>query len=441
MSLLAGAAQCDISPRHALPLFGYPQVERISTGIHDPLLATALFLESAGRKVILISLDLLFLDPPTARQLRRAVSGETGIPESGVFIACTHTHSGPVTLNFFSWRKDPVAVRPDADYLREVGERVVKAARDACAKAVSAELVWTEADATGAGGNRHRADGVTDTECGILAVRRAGGGDWLAAALIYGMHPTVLHEDSTLVSSDFPHYARCALQEGLASSIPVLWFTGPCGDQSPRWFVQGQTFAEAERLGRLIGTAAHQAVTGLTSERWSATPVLAGILSEVELPCRLLPAVEVAEADLAARLAEYERLKSEGAPRATVRTAECAVFGARSALELSRSEAGGGITALLAEHAPIEIQVLRLGAACLGGIPGEVFSAYGLDLKHRSPGRIFPVSLVNGELEGYIVTPEAAAAGGYEAANSLYAPEAGPVLVRALIELIGEVQS
>jgi hypothetical protein len=49
--------------------------------------------------------------------------------------------------------------------------------------------------------------------------------------------------------------------------------------------------------------------------------------------------------------------------------------------------------------------------------------------------------LVNGELQGYIVTPEAAAAGGYEATNSLFAPEAGRVMVEEVLRMLGEMNN
>jgi hypothetical protein len=46
------------------------------------------------------------------------------------------------------------------------------------------------------------------------------------------------------------------------------------------------------------------------------------------------------------------------------------------------------------------------------------------------------VSLVNGELQGYIVTPEAVAAGLYESNNRVFEPEAGELLMQAAIDLV-----
>ncbi len=96
MTLKAGAATSDVSPHGPVALFGYPHVRRISTGVHDPLLSSVLYLEDGPGAVVLVALDLLFLDPPTAGSIRRAVARRTSVPESCVFISCTHTHSGPL---------------------------------------------------------------------------------------------------------------------------------------------------------------------------------------------------------------------------------------------------------------------------------------------------------------------------------------------------------
>ena len=53
------------------------------------------------------------------------------------------------------------------------------------------------------------------------------------------------------------------------------------------------------------------------------------------------------------------------------------------------------------------------------------------------PGRAFVISLANGELQGYIVTPEADAAGGYEAACSFFRPEAGAAMADEAVRLMG----
>ena len=436
MTLQAGAGVRSINPPEGAVLFGYPHVERISTGVHDPLLVSAVYLEDDARRVVLIALDLLFLDPPTSRSIRGAVAAEISVPEASVLISCTHTHSGPVSGKLLGWGEDPAVVDPDPVYLAFVREQTVDAAREAARRTRPAELAWTTADATGVGGNRLATGGVTDSEVGILAVREPGGGDPVAAALVYGMHPTVMHEDSTLVSADFPHYARLHLKERFGESLTVVYHTAPSGNQSPRRFVSGQTFEEAERLGRKLGKAAAGALEVLADDDFTRHCTLSGELREVDLPRRVLPPSTEAERRLHKCRARYERLKAEAAERATVRTAECAVFGAEATVMLARANERGEIDRTLDAYRPIEVQLLRIGDACLAGLPGELFTEYALEIKRRAPGKTFVASLVGGELQGYIVTPEGDAQGGYEAANSLFSPAAGSVMVEAVLSML-----
>ena len=441
LSLKAGAATLDISPSGAVPLYGYPHVARVSTGIHDPILCSALYLDNGARAVVLIALDILFLDPTTARSVRGAVARRLALPEERVFISCTHTHSAPVTNHLLAWHDDAAVPPPNPDYLDWISAQTVAAAAQAALQAEPAELAWCVADARGVGGNRLDPAGPIDPEAGVLAVRARGGGPMLAMTTIYGMHPTVLHEDSTLVSSDFPHFARQELRERFGSSLTVVYHNGACGNQSPRFCVRGATFAEAERLGRMLGCAVNTSVEKLTAKDFRADVPLGGELREVELPRRLLPASDEAGRQLDRYRAEYQALKAAQGKSAPVRTAECAVFGAEGTVTLARLEAAGEIGRRLAAARPIEVQALRIGDACVAGLPGEIFTEYALRLKRRAPGRVFVVTLVNGELQGYIVTPEAAAHGCYEAMTAVFSPASGEILVEAALELVGSLAS
>lgn len=167
--------------------------------------------------------------------------------------------------------------------------------------------------------------------------------------------------------------------------------------------------------------------------------VLAGALQSVDLPRRRLPSVEEAERRLATQRARYEQLRAAGAGRAEVRTAEVAAFGAEGLVRLARAQASGELDDLLARCQPFEVQALRIGEACLVGFPGELFAEYGLRLKASTPLKSYPIAYANGECQGYIVTPEAAAVGGYEAAGSLFEPDAGGLLVNAAVSLVADL--
>ncbi len=440
MTILAAAARREISPSGPVALFGYPHVQRISQDVHDTIWASALCIKSDERTVALISLDILFLDPPTARSIRKAVAARLVTDESCVFISCTHTHSGPVTVRLLGWQEDATIPQPNPAYLDYVKSQAVAAA-EALQQAKPDEIAWTTADATGVGGNRLTADGVTDPQAGILVVLEAkaqatNAKTLLAAVIVYGMHPTVLHEDSPWVSSDFPHYTREYLAERFGPQLTVVYHTAPCGNQSPRYYVKAQTFDEARRLGEKLGAAVAQSIDSTGEEQYDSDAQLWGRLAELQLPRRTMPSIDEAQKTLDEYRTTFERLQTEDAPRPEVRTAECAVFGAESSLALARAEKSGQIEETLARYRPLEVQAVGIGGATLVGLPGECFTEYALMLKSRAGKGVFVVSLVNGELQGYIVTPQAAAAGGYEATNALFSPQSGQIMVDTALEIL-----
>jgi hypothetical protein len=248
------------------------------------------------------------------------------------------------------------------------------------------------------------------------------------------MHPTVLHEDSRLVSSDFPHYTRQVLETEWPQAV-VVYQTGPCGNLSPRYHVRAQTFAEAKRLGARLGEQILAAVRGVPDAAFRPDAAVGAGQRALSLPPRTFGSVAEAERELAAARAEFRRLQAEGAPHGPVRTAECTVFGAEERVTLARAEAAGRTATLLKEYNPMTIQALRLGETVLFGLPGEWFVEFGLSLKQRVPGcRV--AALANGELQGYIPTPEAT---GYEARLSFFEPRSGALMVEAATALAAEL--
>lgn len=433
----AGRAVREISPRESVFLVGFPHVQRMSEGVHDPLLASALYLTNERTAVLLVALDLLFIDPVTARELRRRISAVTGVSETAVFVSCSHTHSGPNTCDVLEWGPSPVVPPVDPAYMRTLMSEVTETAAEAVRHPREVDMAWTSALADGVGGNRHDpVGGLSDPEAGILAVRDSASRELFALSMVYSMHPTVLHEDSKLVSSDFPHYTRAFLRERIHPDLTVLYHTGPEGDQSPRYHVKTNSFEEAQRIGTLLGRAVWDRLRELTDRDFAGDAMLDARLVPVVLPRRRLPSVAQARRDVERFRRVYGDLKRKGAARGPVRTAECDVFGAEETLYLAECQENGHLAEVLARYTPIDVQVLRIGEVCLAGFPGELFVEFGLETKRRAVRKCFPVTLVNGELQGYVVTEDAVARGLYEANNRVFAPQAGEIMVQAALQLM-----
>jgi hypothetical protein len=257
---------------------------------------------------------------------------------------------------------------------------------------------------------------------------------YIAAMIICSMHPTVLHEDSTLISGDFPAFTRRYLQEhALGESCVVLHHSGASGNQSPRHVIHGTTMAEAQRIGVALGASIASSMKSLA---FTGDVQLRSILREVVLPLREFPDEDVASERLHQARRNYERLVEAHASAPQVRTAECDVFGAEETLTLARASAEGRLAAYAATCLPAEIQILQVGPWTYLAIPGELFVEFALALESEFPNT-FVVTLANGELQGYLVTEEAVREGGYEASNALFkSPDSGQLLIAAAGELL-----
>jgi hypothetical protein len=432
--LIAGAAAADITPVDSQFLFGYPHVRRYSTGVHDRLLSSALFLSDGNTPLLLVANDVVYIGRQTARRVRGRIAAQTGVPAGNVVVTATHTHSGPMTVDLLSCEADPIVPKTDPHYVARLEDGIVAAAVQACQNARPARLGLAVATCAGVGTNRHDPAGPADPQVPVLAVRDAGSDAFLAAMLVCNMHPTVLHEDSTLISGDFPALARQYLQKHvLGPDCPVLHHTGPCGNQSPRHVARANTFAEAERLGGLLGQAVADV---LGSIEYTSDVRLRCASQRIELPPRTQLPVGEAEGRLARAMERLEVLRRSGADRHAVRTAECDWFGAEEAVVLARAAAAGRLAEIVASLTLAEITLLGIGPWSFAAWPGEVFVEFALAVKSRHPN-CQVISLANGELQGYLATAEAVEQGWYEAMNALLdSPDAGRALVAGTLRLL-----
>ena len=435
-TLWAGAATAILTPQDSVFLFGYPHVPRLSTGVHDQLETVALFLRHDNEKVLFIANDLIFVGKQLANEVRRRLYIKTGVPMGAIAITATHTHSGPVVLDCVSNSADPVVPNADPSYLEWVAGSMVEAGCAAVRSAKPAEVGLAVARADGVGTNRHDPAGPADPEVPVLVVRALADHRPLACMLAYAMHPTVLHEDSTLISGDFPHFTRQYLraQGVLPKHCPILYHNGASGNQSPRHVTRENTFTEARRLGEKLGMAIAGVIPGIAYTQ--ALPLRARS-THVALQMRAFPPIAEAEARAHEVRVRFEALRAAQAPRTAVRTAECDWFGAEEAVALARAKTDGRLEVVAANCSPAEIQVIQLGPWNFVFWPGEFFVEYALEVKVRVP-QTFVITMANGELQGYIVTPEAAARGGYEATNALFSSDNGQRVVKATLALLAD---
>lgn len=433
--LRAGAAQVDITPSDSAFLFGYPHVKRYSTGTHDPLLASAIYLESGTGRALFIGNDLIWVPRNVSLAARARIADQTGLSREQVLISATHTHSGPLTENLLSCEADPILPPTDPAYEKELEDRIVEAGISAVASARDAEIGVGTTDVSGLGTNRHDPAGPSDPQVPVVVARDVSNSKTIAVMAVCTMHPTVLHEDWTLYSGDFPGLARKYLQATcLEPDVPFVYHMGASGNQSPRHVVKGNTIEEAQRIGTILGQAIETLIS--TLEFKTDTLIQASSQTISSLPVRAFPSVAEAEKGLTNAAQHLQGLRDNNAPSTEIRTAECDWFGAEETRTLAKAAAAGRVEAAAAKCLPVEIQLIRIGDWSFIGWPGEVFVEFALAIKDQHP-RSTVITLVNGQMQGYLVTQQAIDRRSYEAGNAVFqSPESGQAFVDATLDLL-----
>ena len=434
--LKAGAAVADITPQDSQFLCGYPHVERYSTGVHDPLITSSLCLDDGENRVLFIANDIILIPKEIANSIRERIAGKVDIDATHIMITATHTHSGPLVRELTAWGEDGVIPMPDKKYLQLLEDSIVDSGINACENLQPAKIGLAIADGTGIGTNRHNPSGTTDPQVPVLMVKSADGSSDIACMLILSMHPTVLHEDSKLVSADFPGMAKQYLAENvLSNDCPILSHMGPSGNQSPRHITKANTFEEAQRLGYILGKSIEKVIPQIS---YTADGALSCMQGFIDFKIRSLPDVTVAHKNLERVREQYQHLQKVNASSQEIRTAECDVFGAEGILRLTKIAAEGGLDAEFAVAMPYEIQIIKIGSWHFVGWQGELFVEYALAIKAEMDN-CFLISAANGATPGYIVTPEAFDEGGYEAAGTLLGPDTGRIIVNKTLEMLQQV--
>lgn len=443
-----GLATVDFTPRPGLPLMGNFRDDYAARGVHDPLCAKAVvFADSQGTKASVLSVDLCMLDRENVALMRRVIGRQCDVPPQHVLIHATHTHSGPMTNEQFSFGMD------FAPYRQEVDAALAKAAAavaEANERLVEATLSvgYAEEDRLSFNRRLRRKDGATqmnwealaagfdpaqveapwgpiDPQVTCLAIERAGKPT--AALVNFALHPAILAGDNWLYSADYPGFLAEALARTVGDGFTSVFFNGCSGNVNHvdyREPFQGRGYQMAERVGYLLAAAAQEAIH-------ARAPVVADHVA-VSRQMVSLPRIEIDEAERqrCERVLEEARRNPlegqvDGLPEA---------FFADLRLKMYEVQQ---------KPDEVEVMAIRIGEVGLVGLPGENFCESGLEIKRRSPVRHTLVAGLANDAIGYLPCREAFAQGGYEptVGSTRYAPGAAERLVDAAVSQLNQLSS
>ena len=250
-----------------------------------------------------------------------------------------------------------------------------------------------------------------DPEVLVLGIEDPQGPP-IAVMMNYGCHPTVMGYQNLYFTADFPGAARAALRQLYPETL-FLFTNGASGDVSTRFTRRGQTFAEVERLGRLLAGEVLKRMQTLTP---LGDPELRASTLDVELKFRPFPDEATAQREETRLQAELDRLKASAAAHGEIRRATTRVEGA-AGQRLMAKELGGRASN------PSQIQVLSIGDLALVGLPGEPFTRTVQEIKTLSPRPFTAVVSYANDYQGYFPDAGSIAQGSYEALISPYGAE------------------
>ena len=224
--LEAGAAARKITPRLDRPVYlaGFGN-NRTATGVHDDLWARCLALRAGGEAVAICAVDLIGLFYDDVARIRAAV------PEAKVIVAATHVHEGPDTMG--QWGPKQTVSGLDESYNAFVVQETAAAAREAITRLAPARMHPAAVTPPDVARMYHdsRPPVVHDPEI-VSLVFRGRGGRAVATLVNWNSHPEALGSRNTLITSDYVHYTREALEAaGLGTVVFVNGALG--GMQSP----------------------------------------------------------------------------------------------------------------------------------------------------------------------------------------------------------------
>ncbi len=272
----AGVAVVDITPAKNVPLGGYGARQgRPMTGVHDPIHAKALWLETPETRLCIVTTDLIGSTVEIRDRIRPA--------DAHLILAASHTHSGPGALARGFWK---LAMGEfDEAFHEEMTARLKGVVEKARADRRPARIAFARGEAPEFARNRRVKDGPIDPELNLLLVT-----DLLARPMAvlanYAAHGTLLGDKNFLVSGDWIG----AFQRALEARVPgvALFTNGAEGDVAPRAPAGRDDFEKCAALGEALAERSANLVRAL--DKTSAQVTISYVERGVDLPSPTLPA-------------------------------------------------------------------------------------------------------------------------------------------------------
>lgn len=463
--LMVGTGKVRITPPVGIPFTGHGY--RISEGIHDDLWARVMVLESGGRKVAIVSLDLFWPMPGGDYvKIRSAVEAAAGIDAANVMVSATHSHQGPA---FWASANMPSPMKRQRQiidpWVAALPAMVGEAAAAAAANAGPARLTFSTTPMTGISYNRRKSvpegvfpligntpempaavraqyvrwgmtpdeaeahaplgvpDGPIDPDMGVITVEDADGKP-LGVLVNFGCHAVACSPPAPLlISAGFPGYCSGLVEQ--ATGAICLYTQGCCGDVRPYRSSAKGGFAEAQRIGMTLASGVIKAIKDAEPVEKTGLKIES---AKVKVETRKFPP-----------LSQIRQIR-EDKNRQLSAAVEAGKFRDARALtqEIAPLDCAVGYDDLIpgCESLSLEIQAIMLGDVALLSIPNEVNVSIGFDIKKSAPTKKLLLLTVTNGYYYHLLKRDEYAAGGHEVGPCCIAPGAGEKVTAEALKLL-----
>lgn len=251
-ALSVGVGKADMTPPIGTPSAGY--MERKGEGmegVHDPLLATALFIDNGEEKIAFCGVDNLGFDYEMVQAVTKLVHQQEGLKNCHIYVGSSHTHSGGGAYMNFPIIGPALA----GTYNPEITQFYIEKTAQAIIAASQATIEGKIGIGYGNAENLSKYRGtwpenvVPLSDVAVIKVTRIDGSPF-AVLFNYAMHPTMMRSQNRFFSADFVGAAREHVQSLLGRDVQPIYFNGAQGDIIPQ--VEDNSFAMCDDVGKSL---------------------------------------------------------------------------------------------------------------------------------------------------------------------------------------------
>ena len=417
-TLQVGFSRVNITPPLGIGIAGSWR-KRPAEGILDELEANCLCLACGDTKVAMVAIDHLGMKQTVLNQLRKDVEAATGIPFDGVYVHCTHIHTGPFV-------NEKPATELEKLYKEQLFHKIVdsvvlalqdlKPAKMGYAVSHAHDVAFIRRYLTKDGKvmtNPEPNDpnivghaGEVDERVNVLRFDREEDSVILVN---FGNHPDTI--GGKRISADWPGFLRKYTEHAIPG-VKCLFFNGMQGDVNHENYfrkewetINGYDYRIPQRIGRVLTGSVLQVYDKMHYVDVDSIKYLHRVV-----------------------MAPTNRPKPEEVPEAK-RLYEMRLNGATMKQILPDVEGMMRVTILsearrIVQWAdgpdlyPMPLSGIAIGPVAFIGVPGEGFTGIGLGLKESGDWAVvLPTCLTNGS-EGYFPMEDCYGEGGYEARSA-----------------------